>query len=894
VGLLPGTRLGSYEIVASIGEGGMGQVYRATDTKLKRQVAVKILPPAVAADRDRLARFQREAEVLASLSHPNIAGIYGLEESGGTTALVMELVEGEDLSEVIARAAGRGNQAPHAITIDDALPLARQIADALEAAHEQGIIHRDLKPANIKVRADGTVKVLDFGLAKSMDPVGASIASAGGVANSATVASPTMTQSGMIVGTAAYMSPEQARGRAVDKRADIWAFGVVLYEMLTGRRLFDAEDMSDTLAAVLTREVSLTLLPPDTPPRLRGLVGDCLVRDPKQRLRDIGDARRVLDRILAGVPDASGTPVPGVLRPRSRMWFGWVTAAVVGAMIAGIGTLTVVRLRPTPAPADLVQFTIAPEENSTLGTPNFAVSPDGRQVAFVAATRSVPMLWVRPLAEAAARALPGTEGAAVPFWSPDGRDIGFFAGGKLKRVPATSGPPVVLENAEISTGGAWNHNNVIVFVTRGKLLAIDAGGGTAKPVAPVEAETVCRWPSFLPDGQHVIYLAVRGDVRELRVASLDSADTVSLGPADASAVYADGHLLFSRDGSLMARPFNSTTRQWTGEAFLVADQVPAAVNLRSLFSVSATGVLVYYRGAPFTMSRLTWMDRAGKPVGTVGDLGGYSNLSLSPDERRVAVSMTVGTPANRDIWLIDLNRADTASRLTFDPANEADPIWSPDGSRILYNSSRNAGLYNSAFQRRADGGGQEELVAKTEVLFDSPDWSHDGHSVVFTAGTGTNRDLWVLPMSGDRTPSVFLQTPFNEESPAFSPDDRWVAYDSDASGRFEVYVRSLAPGGGQFRISSNGGWAPKWRGDGRELFFLALDGTMMAADITLAATIQAGVPHALFPTPLLRGNDRHTYAVTKGGKRFLFPVPDPHQSAVPLTIALNWPAMLKK
>jgi hypothetical protein len=424
---------------------------------------------------------------------------------------------------------------------------------------------------------------------------------------------------------------------------------------------------------------------------------------------------------------------------------------------------------------------------------------------------------------------------------------------------------------------------------------VDAAGGLSTPVTTLDKDVIGhRWPSFLPDGDHVIYLAVRGMAWELRAGSLSSTDTTSLGAAESNGLYASGHLLFSRGGTLMAQPFDLSTRQADGGPFPVAEQVSVFFNGRALFSVSTTGALGYFSGGALPMSRLTWMDRAGKTLGVVRDAGVYGNLSLSPDERRIAVSMVTAPPPNADIWLIDLARADTASRLTSDPAVEADPIWSPNGSEVLFNSNR-FGTSNSMFRRAADGGGQEELVLKIDDIVTAPDWSHDGRFLVFGCGArATGGDLCVLPFSGDRKVSGFLQTPFVENDPAFSPDDRWIAYDSDASGRYEVYVQSFSPGGGHFQISRNGGWAPRWRGDGKELFFLALDGTMMAAEMTVAKEVKAGVPRALFPTPLLRTVNRHPYAVTKDGKRFLLPVPDPRQSSPAITMVLNWPAMVKK
>ena len=534
--LTPGTHLGPYEVVLLLGAGGMGEVYRARDTALNRDVALKVLPDALASDADRLARFTREAQTLAALNHPNIAHIHGLESSGGVRALVMELVEGEDLSQRIARGP---------IAAGEALPIARQIAEALEAAHEQGIIHRDLKPANIKVRPDGVVKVLDFGLAKAIEPVGPAAAH---VALSPTITSPAMTQAGMILGTAAYMSPEQARGKAVDKRADIWAFGVVLFEMLTGRRAFRGDDVSETLAAVIMQEPDWRALPEAAPPSLRGLLARCLKKDPKARLRDIGDARLQIEELLTGVPaDAGARSVPAAV-PRWRRLVPWAAAGVValGSMLIGaaVARRSAGDVMSTAVP---VTFAIAPPENTSFGGPagggtgtatQVAVSPDGRSIAFVAGAQSAYQIYLRPVASLAARPIPGTDGGMFPFWSPDGRFIGFFAGGKLKRAPIDGGLPVVLCDAPFGRGGSWSRDNVILFAPgfavgeiadasgRENLWRVSSAGGAPAVVTridPANADARHRWPHFLPDGRHFLYtesLAPPAPVRSRRPSRL--------------------------------------------------------------------------------------------------------------------------------------------------------------------------------------------------------------------------------------------------------------------------------------------------------------------------------------------------------------------------------------
>jgi len=888
VTLAAGARFGPYEIVSAIGAGGMGEVYKGKDTRLDRTVAIKVLPAELATDAQFRERFEREAKSISALNHPNICTLHDVGRDNHVDFLVMEYLEGETLAARLAK--GR-------LGLPEALRIATETASALDTAHRHGIVHRDLKPGNVfLVRNAGssvppTAKLLDFGLAK-VGPSGGLLGTA------ATALAPglfgaaqggPLTAQGTILGTLQYMAPEQIEGDEADARTDIFAFGVVLYEMLTGRKAFEGKSQASLLGAILKDQPPpISTIQPVSPPALDYLVRTCLAKDRGDRFQSAHDLLLQLRWIAEG-GSAAAVPAPIVSRGRSREWFAWTIAAVLGAIAVG---LAVMHLRETPAPADPVQFTITPEKNSTLAGGPFAISPDGRQLAFVASTQGLPMLWVRPLAALAARALPGTEGASQPFWSPESLYVGFFADGKLKRVNVSGGSPTVVCNAQTSasgTGGTWNRHNVIVFGSlASSLLKVDAAGGMSTPVTTLGKDSSHRLPSFLPDGQHVLYLALRGASRELRVASLGTTDTTSLGAAESNALYSSGHLLFSRGGTLMAQPFDPSTLQPHGDPFPVAEQVPVNGFGRALFSVSPTGVLAYFGGSALAMSRLTWMDRAGKPLRIVGELGAYGNLSLSPDEHRVAVAMSAGSPPNRNIWVIDLTRADTPTQLTFDPATEADPIWSPDGSQVLYNSNRD-GSFNSAFQRSADGGGQEVPVVKGQSI-SAPDWSHNGRFLVFAS----DGDLRVLPLSGDRKSGVFLTRPSAEGSPAFSPDDRWIAYDSDAQVRFEVYVRSFSPGGGEYKISRNGGWAPRWRQDGKEIFFLALDGTMMVAEVTLGKEPHFTVPQVLFPTPLLKTNNQHTYAVTKDGQRFLLPVPDQRQAAVPITVVLNWPGMVKK
>jgi len=894
--LTPGARLGVYEVIAQIGEGGMGQVYRARDTKLNRDVALKILPDAFASDGERLTRFTREAQALAALNHPNIAAIYGLEESGGMTALVMELVEGDDLSQRIARGA---------IPLDEALPIAKQIAEALEAAHEQGIIHRDLKPANIKVRADGMVKVLDFGLAKAMEPIGAMAASN---SMSPTITTPAMmTSAGMILGTAAYMSPEQARGKSVDKRADIWAFGAVLFEMLTGTRAFVGDDVSDVLASVLAREPDLTA----ASPRVRLLLTRCLEKDSRKRLRDIGDAMSLVQGADTSDLSAEGAAARIETAPLRSNRVAWLVAAV--ATIALIATALVALRRagevtPTASP---VQFTIAPPDNTSFGGPagggtgyatQLAVSPDGRNIVLVAGTQAGYQIWLRPVATLAARPIPGTEGGAFPFWSPDGRSIGFFAAGKLKKVQIAGGPPTVLCDAPAGRGGSWSRDDVILFTpsTAGGLVRVTSAGGVPTVVTtldPATGETNHRWPYFLPDGQHFIYTAVTGTCcpatkpSRISIASLDPADpTISLLQAESSASYASGHLLFARDETLMAQLFDLDARQLKGDAFPLAEHVSRESGRYVGASVSENGTLVYAHGAAEAASQLTWFDRTGRALATVGEAVPYFSLALSPDERRVAIALR--TSDNLDIWITDIAR-NIRSRLTVDPGTDTMPVWSPDGTRIAFGGQRSGKI--SLRQKLIDATAPDELLLEGSGDFTPTDWSADGRFIAYAdRSSAISSDLWALPLFGDRKPFPLAQTEFAESSAVFSPDGRSIAYSSTEGGQPNVYVQPFPAGGGRYQVSRDGGSRPVWRANGKELFYLGLDGTMMAVPIDATGPFDAGVPQALFPTGAPTLNVNQVYAVKKDGQRFLVNARPQQSGASPLTVVVNWTAAIQK
>ena len=899
-----GATLGPYSILALIGAGGMGEVYRARDSKLGREVAIKVLPAAFARDPERLARFQREAKFLASLNHPNIAAIYGLEDSGNTRALIMELVEGATLADRIK---------PGPIPIDEALAIARQICEALEYAHERGVVHRDLKPANIKIAPEDSVKVLDFGLAKAVRGEAGAI-SAGD--------SPTLTEmatrAGVLLGTAAYMSPEQVKGKPVDRRADIWAFGCVLYEMLTGKKAFPADTVTETLAAVLKNEPDWSQLPSSTPIDVRVLLQRCLQKDARQRLRDIGDARVSLDEVLSGAAEsAESSTVPQAFRPLWRRASPWAAGvlAVVAAGLAGWN------LKPRPAQASLgvVRFQIPLLQKANMTAGIFALSPDGHQLAFPAVgDEGVARIWVRPLDSLDVLPLAGTEGVmAVPFWSPDSRFIVFASGGKLKKIAVSGGPPeAICDWPYLMTGGSWSRDGVIIFGgINGGLMRVPAAGGEAVPLTQAAADQLGianhhSGPTFLPDGRHFIYFRWGPvDTAGVYLGSLDARpneqSSVRLLATVSKPIYVPslgpragkGNILFVQDRLLKAQAFDEHRLQLAGEPIPIADNIGVSFQQAS-FSASADGVLVYQVRSG-EARQLEWLDRQGKPLGVVGEpANAFYQAELSPGGTRGAVICGFALNQPIALWLLDFARG-TSQRFTLGSSSAASPVWSSDGSRIAFYSTRtgNSGIY----QQSASGATAEELLLKSDNPAYPASWSRDGRFLLYTVvDPKTKGDLWVLPLGGDRKPFPFLRTEFNEEGGRLSPDGHWVVYASDESGRSEIYVRPFSPDAnpsgieGKWLISSNGGVLPRWRGDGKELYYLVPDGTLMSVEAHTSPGFRADVPKPLFRVPLRSVSfDSAAWDVTEDGKRFLFPSLTPSQQA-PLTVVLNWQALLKK
>ena len=886
-----GTRLGPYEILALLGAGGMGEVYRARDTKLQREVAVKVLPEAFANDPDRTVRFTREALLLASLNHPGIAQIYGVEDR----ALIMELVPGPTLADRIA--AGP-------IPLDEALPLAAQIAEAVEYAHDHNVVHRDLKPANVKITPEGTVKVLDFGLAKAL----ADEPDSSDPRNSPTLTM-TATRMGVVLGTAAYMAPEQAKGKPVDRRADIWAFGVVLYEMLAGKPLHQGETVAETMASVILKDAKLDGLPADTPPAIQTLLRRCLEKDPKQRLQAIGEARIVLRNPIT--PAVESAPQHVVTPPRRPIL--WIAAAAVFAIAFAIALWAAWR---KPLAPEAVRFQVPPADKTVFSfSAPPVVSPDGRLLAFIANADggAFGQVWIRRLDSLEARPVPGTENAVgALFWSPDSRSLAFGSGPaplKLKRIELTGGPPQTLcEGVAGVPTGAWSPSNVIVFAN-GVLSRVSASGGDCSPITKLDSsrgETFHRFPSFLPDGRHFVYLRVSSNpanngiyVGSLEAAAPDQSGTRILA-AQSGAVYAPapnqqgGHLLFLREGVLMAQPFDPGGRKVIGDAIPVAERVgsgPGAVG--GYFSTSSTGVLAYRGGSGFSggILQLTWFDRRGKALSSALDPGNYNLPVLSPDGTRAAYRADQG--GNQDLWILDIARG-VSTRFTFDPAADSAPVWSPDGSRIAFASDRDG--TGNLYLKVANGAGSEELLFKSKELKTPTDWSHDGRFLMFSSiGGKSGNDLWIMPMMGDRKPTPYLQTPFNEVNGQFSPDGHFVAYESDASGAQEIYVQPFPnPAGGKWMISKNGGILPRWRRDGKELFFLDRTGTsIMVVQVAFIPEFQAGIPQALFSVPNTGPN---AFSVSSDGQKIIKFTGSAATSnmQLPATVVLNWQAGLKK
>ena len=867
-----GFELGRYRILGPLDAGAMGEVYRALDTRLHREVAVKVLPAALSDDPDRVARLEREARLLAALNHPYIATIHGLEITGGRHAIVMEMVDGPTLADRLASGP---------LPLDMALELARQIAAALEAAHEKGIIHRDLKPANIKLTAAGTVKVLDFGLAK------ATLSDEGEAPATLTTAG-AGSREGLVAGTPGYMSPEQVSGQRVDARSDVWAFGCVLYEMLTGQQAFGGTSISETTAAILESPPDWNRLPAPVPVGVRRVLRRCLQRDIRHRLHHIADVGIELEEAIDDPDWKAAALVAAANRRRARVL--GLSTALLALALAAMLTTWVLR-RPLNAPELRVVEITMPR---TADPASFAISPDGRRLAFVAERDGQPMLWVRDLDSVSSRALPGTEGARRPFWSPDSRSIGFFMNSELKRIEARGGAPQTITYLLAGTTGTWGSDGTILFSSTASpaLRSVNAAGGPVHvETTPAADSTGHRHPQFLPGARQFLFFVGGPDaVRGVYLSALGSPAVTRLVASDTQGEYvAPGWLLFVRQGTLWAQHVDLGQRTMSGEPTAVADSVAfEPIDGTGAFSTSDAGVLTYRAGRP-TMTRLSWFDRSGNALGMLGSSEqiGLTSLRLSPDGRRVAVERSLQNET--DVWLLDSSRQ---TRFTHgsDGVLARLPLWSPDGARIAFESVRASTVTLSAKPTGEDG--------PEDVLFASPDvkipcdWSTDGRFLVYyVPNPKSGTDLWVLPRDTG-VPFIFLGTEANELWGQFSPDGRWMAYQSNETGRYEIYVRPFPSRGGPTPISTAGGVYPRWSRDGKELYFIAPDAKMMAVSIhTTATTLAAGAPAALFQTHRLGGGSNvigrsHQYDVAVDG-RFLINV-DAELTATPITLLLNW------
>ena len=938
----PDETIAGYRIVSKLGAGGMGEVWRAEDEKLGREVALKVLPIEFAEDAERLARFEREAKVLASLNHPNIAMLFGLEtaertpschseraerveespetrsgapESGTgsngslkpqasspsssslkpqapspVTFLAMELVEGDDLSERISRGP---------IPVEEAVPIALQIAHALESAHQQSIVHRDLKPANIKLKSDGTVKVLDFGLAKAWEAEST---------DQSLSLSPTMTQhataAGIILGTAAYMAPEQAAGQGADTRADVWSFGVVLWEMLTGEKLFDGETVSHVLAAVLTADPDLNSLPRDSPPKIVDLVGRCLRTKPQMRVQAMGDVRIALEEYLAD-PSGAEAPVETVIVgadpiPLWKRVLPWAAAAALGLAL-------MIAIWPRPeVPLRVVKATVAPPEGMSFGLRSInpgpaVVSPDGRKLAFTAVgDDGETQLYVRNLDAGEAHVLSGTEGAQYPFWAPDSRWLGFFTQPEdlLRKIDTNGGPPITLCAASNGKGGSWSPDGVIVFAPDSgtHLSRVPAAGGE-----PADATTrdndrhnSHRLPWFLPDGRHFLFLA-RGTSNSdtaIMIGSLDSDDLTEVMINESQAIFSSGQLLFVRDRTLMAQPFDPETLATTAEAVPVAEDVliiPGAS--LAIFGASQDGVLTYQTGDAETHTTLEWRDRSGLAAGELGDQALYRLVRLSPDGRYAAAQLEDMETGSDELWVYEIER-NIRTRFTFDPASDVWPVWSPDGTDIYFASDRGENF--AVYRKPMSGVGEVELLYSTDVNCFPESVSPDAkYLTVLVTNQETRGDLILLPLQEEGEPRVFRQTEFNESGSKISPDGRWVVYHSDESGSFEIYVTTFPEAGRRWQVSSNVGVYPEWRADGREIVYTEFGGDLVAVQVDgEGETFHVGASETLFvvQSPLAGGS---FFSVSSDAERFLVVPGVSQQAGTLLNLVVNWPEQIE-
>ncbi len=894
----PNTTIAQYTIVSKIGEGGMGEVWRARDSKLGRDVAIKVLPASLSENEDRLRRFEQEAQAAGALNHPNILVIYHIGTHEGAPYIVSELLEGEELRDRLDEAS---------IPLRKTIEYALQIVSGLSAAHEKGIVHRDLKPENLFITKDDRAKILDFGIAK--------LSASGTVETGSEDATrKVLTNPGVVMGTVGYMSPEQVRGQPVDHRSDIFSFGAILHEMITGRRAFRRETMAETMTAILKEEPEeLTESNPNINPSLERIVRRCLEKKPERRFQSTADLGFALESLSAPTSSSGSglttAATAAIEETRRSAWRGRLPWMVSGVLLLGLVASLPFAIQyfrqPRLAEPAATSFFIAPPEKSS-GFNQLSISPDGRNIVYITTLDGKSQLWLRPLGSLSARPVAGTDSAnGFMFWSPDNRSIAFQTPGKVKKVDLADGTvQTICDTISDIRGfdGTWARDGTILFFNGGTgILRIAPGGGqpTVLPGYEPSSERIDRWPKFLPDGRHFLFLSTNTEQAksEIFIGSAESSERKRIMPADSNAMYVpapagDGYVVFARDGALFAQAFDAKALAVTGEPFRIAEQIRVNLNSRAYFSLSENGTLIYDPYNDGEKRQLAWFDRTGKQIGTIGQDGPNLRVWLSPDQRYAAVTRRAESGLLNDLFVLDIARG-ASSRLNFGDPDTTQAIWSPDGSRVAWSMRR--GAVWQLIQKLASGAGQEEVLLESKDRFYPTDWSPDGKFIIYThQDVVSKRDIRVLPLEGDRKPFVYFQTPQEDSSASFSPDGKFVAYHSSESGRDEVYVQTFPASASKWPVSTNGGSNPRWRPDGKELFYIQTDGKVMSVEIKSGSSFEPGIPKPLFDISAARTQRSLDYAVSRDGQRLLFLSRLTETGLSPLAVVVNWTANFKR